>query len=181
MFLDYYEILEIDVDASVQDIKKAFKNQAVKWHPDRNSNYDTTERMQMINEAYLILKDAEARKLYDIEYWEYKRFVTVLVQQQNSTGVGQRSYSENRNIYNKSELKNTSNNDYEIINKLLEKWILNARRQAVKLALQTIRDFRGIASSGIKATAEKSLSGIVSYIFLSFIFLIIISLSKSCN
>ena len=62
MFIDYYELLEIDSSASPVDIKSAFKKQALKWHPDKNPGIDTTEMMQRINEAYLILKDEEARR-----------------------------------------------------------------------------------------------------------------------
>ena len=62
MFKDYYAILEIDVTASEEDIKAAFKKQALKWHPDRNIGKDTTSIMQDINEAKLILLDFEARE-----------------------------------------------------------------------------------------------------------------------
>ena len=62
MFIDYYEVLEIKSTASIEEVKAAFKMQALKWHPDRNLGVDTTLRMQLINEAYLILKDVEARQ-----------------------------------------------------------------------------------------------------------------------
>ena len=52
MFKDYYSLLEIDETASQDEIKKAFRGQAVKWHPDRNKGLDTTSQMQAINEAY---------------------------------------------------------------------------------------------------------------------------------
>ena len=74
MFVDYYAILEIEASASAEEVKSAFKKQALKWHPDRNSNIDTTKRMQQINEAYLILKDSEARTRYDVEYNIYLKF-----------------------------------------------------------------------------------------------------------
>jgi curved DNA-binding protein CbpA len=68
MFKDYYNVLDLTQDASFEEIKKAFREQAIKWHPDRNQGIDTTLRMQEINEAYLILKDKEGRVRYDIEY-----------------------------------------------------------------------------------------------------------------
>ena len=69
MFIDYYSILEVDNESSFEEIKSAFRKQCIKWHPDKNLGKDTTEKMQLINEAYLILKDSEARAKYDIE-WE---------------------------------------------------------------------------------------------------------------
>ena len=74
MFKDYYKLLDIPQNASDEEIKKAFREQAIKWHPDRNQGTDTTLRMQEINEAYLILKDKEARARYDIEYNKFKQF-----------------------------------------------------------------------------------------------------------
>lgn len=74
MFTDYYSLLSIHTVASIDEIKKAYKEQAVKWHPDRNPGKNTTERMQMINEAYLILKDTEARQRYDREYALFRKY-----------------------------------------------------------------------------------------------------------
>jgi len=74
MFIDYYAILEVDFSATQSEIREAFKKQAIKWHPDRNTERDTTLRMQQINEAYLILKDIEARQRYDKEYKLFKQY-----------------------------------------------------------------------------------------------------------
>ena len=61
MFKNCYSILNISENASMNEIKSAFKKESLKWHPDRNLDKDTTSIMQDINEAYLILKDNEAR------------------------------------------------------------------------------------------------------------------------
>lgn len=74
MFKDYYAILEIDVSASKDDIKSAFKIQSLRWHPDRNIGNNTTSIMQDINEAKLILLDTEARERYNKEYHNFKNF-----------------------------------------------------------------------------------------------------------
>lgn len=61
--LDLYGILEINSDASVDEIKRAYKKQAILHHPDRpNGN---TEKFQTIALAYEILSDDEKRKAYD--------------------------------------------------------------------------------------------------------------------
>ena len=61
MFKDYYQILGIPLTSSRQDIKNAYRQLSLKWHPDKNPGIDVTEIMQDINEAYKILYDEENR------------------------------------------------------------------------------------------------------------------------
>lgn len=60
---DYYKILEINKYASDEEIKKAYKKLALKYHPDKNSG--STEKFQEISKAYETLSDKEKRKIYD--------------------------------------------------------------------------------------------------------------------
>jgi DnaJ-class molecular chaperone len=63
---DYYEILNVEVDASHKKIKEAYRSLAFQYHPDRNGGgADALERMKMINEAYAVLSDPAKRKQYD--------------------------------------------------------------------------------------------------------------------
>jgi molecular chaperone DnaJ len=64
---DFYDILGVPKNASADDIKKAFRKQARKHHPDAGGS---EERFKEINEAYEVLSDAEKRKQYD-EYGRY--------------------------------------------------------------------------------------------------------------
>lgn len=65
-FIDYYKILEIDKNASAEDIKKAYRKLARKLHPDLNPNDKEAQRkFQQINEANEVLSDPEKRKKYD--------------------------------------------------------------------------------------------------------------------
>ncbi|MDH5769491.1 MAG: DnaJ domain-containing protein, partial [Nitrospirota bacterium] len=63
---DYYDILGISRDATETDIKKAFRQLALKYHPDRNQgNKEAEENFKEINEAYSCLSDTEKRSHYD--------------------------------------------------------------------------------------------------------------------
>ena len=63
---DYYKSLGVDKGASADDIKKAFRKLAVKYHPDRNPNDKSAEdKFKVINEAYAVLSDPDKRQKYD--------------------------------------------------------------------------------------------------------------------
>lgn len=65
-FIDYYKILDIDRNASAEDIKKAYRKLARKYHPDLNPNdKEANKKFQQINEANEVLGDPEKRKKYD--------------------------------------------------------------------------------------------------------------------
>ncbi|MBM3519141.1 MAG: molecular chaperone DnaJ [Alphaproteobacteria bacterium] len=63
---DYYDVLGIERRASKDDLKKAYRALAMKFHPDRNpGNPDAEQKFKEINEAYDVLNDAEKRAAYD--------------------------------------------------------------------------------------------------------------------
>jgi molecular chaperone DnaJ len=63
---DFYEVLGVNRDASDEDIKKAYRKLAMKWHPDRNpDNPKSEERFKEAKEAYEILSEAPKRQAYD--------------------------------------------------------------------------------------------------------------------
>lgn len=62
---DYYEILGIDKTSSKAEIKKAYRNLAKKYHPDRNKEPDAEEKFKEVQEAYEILTDDGKRSAYD--------------------------------------------------------------------------------------------------------------------
>ena len=62
---DYYEVLGIDKSASEDDIKKAYRKMAKKYHPDVNKDPGAEEKFKEVNEAYEVLGDAEKKAAYD--------------------------------------------------------------------------------------------------------------------
>ena len=149
MFKDYYKILDVSPNATAGEIKEAFRKQAFKWHPDRNLGRDTTFEMQEINEAYLILKDFEARAKYDKEY----------------------------NLYTQSKAKV----DYEIKDEVLKKWMNTAKKQAVDLAKETIKDMGTLTKVGVKEAGIEMGRWTLSYIIIGIIFSLLFGIGRGCS
>jgi curved DNA-binding protein len=64
-FKDYYQALGVTRDATAEDLKKAFRKLARKYHPDVSKEADAEQRMREVNEAYAVLSDPEKRAAYD--------------------------------------------------------------------------------------------------------------------
>lgn len=63
--MDYYRILNVDKDAKPEEIKARYKELAVKYHPDKNPDKDTSREFRIISEAYKTLSDPHSRRHYD--------------------------------------------------------------------------------------------------------------------
>jgi curved DNA-binding protein len=64
-FKDYYKIMGVARDATQDEIKRAYRKLARKYHPDVSKEADAEARFKELGEAYEVLKDAEKRAAYD--------------------------------------------------------------------------------------------------------------------
>jgi len=62
---DYYDVLSVSRQASADEIKRAFRQAALKYHPDRNKEPGAEDRFKEASEAYEVLSDPDRRQLYD--------------------------------------------------------------------------------------------------------------------
>ena len=90
-FVDYYKILGLDKDATQDDIKKAYRKLARKYHPDLNpDDEEAKKKFQEINEANEVLTDPEKRQKYDQygEHWKHGEAYEQAQQQQSRSASG---------------------------------------------------------------------------------------------
>lgn len=162
MFKDYYKILGIDVSASAEDIKSAYREMSRKWHPDKNPNKDVTEIMQDINEAYSILKDSERRRRYNIEYATFKSYQKASSFQTESQNKYHSTYSYN----------------YDIKDDVLKDYMKEAHDSAVLLVSEFLKSFKKASSDAVRGAWDNVKGAIVVAIFLSILgfFLLLIAM-----
>lgn len=130
--------------------------------------------MQLINEAYLILKDSEARNKFDIEYQKFKTYKKAI-----------RKTPESNVVKHKKEQPKQKTNETEFVyyeyvvnDDVLRNWMANAKRQAVYLAKQAVIEFSDMVSVGIKEGAKSAGHGLMVQIILAIFFLYYLALIK---
>jgi len=145
MIPNHYQTLGISSTASKDEIKKAYRQLALKFHPDRNRSPDAHEIFIEINEAYLILFDNEARVKYDREY-KYSHGQKAKTEQTSSTNK--------EKTYQEGEYKHTysSKREPQFEDEDLNQWTRNAREQAESFAKMAFDEFSKLVVGMVKET-----------------------------
>ena len=104
---NYYEILEVDKNASEEVIEKAYRKLAKKYHPDLQNNSDCQDKMRQINEAYEILSNDFKRREYDekikrqsVSIEEYNK----IIQENNRLKQDLKKVTSTNNISNLNQI-----------------------------------------------------------------------------
>lgn len=161
-FIDYYSVLGVLNTASTNELKIAYRSLVKKYHPDINHSSDATAKMQLLNEAYLILSDPEAKTIYDVEWIRYH---------ETKGGESQTKQSPPDNNEEQATGKN-----YHFESDLLRDWIEKAQKQAGDITAQAVKDTGGI----VKAAGKGAVSGIIQVLGYFVIINIIFLFVKSC-
>lgn len=68
MAIDYYDVLKVKRNATEEDLKKAYRRSAMRWHPDKNpmNKKEAEAKFKLISEAYDVLADPQRRQIYDL-------------------------------------------------------------------------------------------------------------------
>lgn len=180
---NYYDILEVNKNASTEIIEKAYKILVKKYHPDLQENnlknkYE--EKIKKINEAYEILSNSEKRKDYDLKLEnlennkisenDYNNLINENINLKNEINFLKNNYNKLQNNYNNYyNTSNNINNSENTENKINEK-INNAVNKAYYDAY--IQDLK---NRGYKIKYKRTFKDFLA-LFLTIIFFIIICL-----
>ena len=124
---NYYQILEVDVNASFEVIEKAYKTLVKKYHPDLQENSlknDSEEKLKLINEAYEVLSNEEKRKNYDLALQQGEMEKEKIKEEEIYKNFSNSSLANNIEK-EKENNNNSNNNNINYINQIEQ-----ARKQA---------------------------------------------------
>lgn len=158
MFKDYYKILGISFGADSAEIKKAYRAQSLKWHPDKHPDEDVKSIMQDINEAYAVLKDPVKKSRYDQEYLIYL------------------NYQKQQKAKAKATTKEATPNDYKVKDENVEQDMKSAREYAENLVDEFFKEF----ARNSKIAAKGAWEGVKGYVYALFLIPIIFALIRAC-
>ena len=101
--MDYYQLLEIDKNANIDEIKKSYRTLAKKYHPDKNKNTDS-QKFKDITKAYEVLSNSVKRE-------EYDRYGTTIPQNENSPFEMFMNFNQFENLFQQPIIPNKKKNN----------------------------------------------------------------------
>ena len=152
----------------------------MKWHPDKNLNIDTTQRMQLIIEAHLILKDIEARISYDKVYAKFKivdsqkNDKSNLRKDENVSEENRKRGSDKYSNMNENYSHREEFSTFQFDDEVLKRWMNNARKQSIRNVNQMIIEFRESSIIGFGTFFKTALMVMI----IAMIFFIIVVILK---
>ena len=141
---NYYEILEVDKNASEEVIEKAYKTLAKKYHPDLQSNSNCQDKMCQINEAYEILSNDFKRREYDekikrqsVSIEEYNK----IIQENNRLKQDLQKVTSTNNISNLNQIDSLqfARRYYSKIRKKSEQPQIQYNRKKINISFEKIK------------------------------------------
>ena len=141
---NYYEILEVDKNASEEVIEKAYKTLAKKYHPDLQNNSNSQNKMQQINEAYEILSNDFKRIEYDekiqkqsVSVEEYNK----IIQENNRLKQDLQKVTTNNNISNLNQIDSLqfARRYYSKIKRASEQPQIQYNRKKINVSFEKIK------------------------------------------
>lgn len=170
MFKDYYKILGVSSSANEAEIKKAYREMSMKWHPDRNPGIDVTATMQDINEAYAILKDATKRSRYNEEYQRFRGTFTKEAKGQDTVNTENKKQSQSEWTY-----------DYDVQDENLKEDIKNAHEYAKELVKKFLKELKETSKVAAKGAATNVFNYTIGWVIAGVFIAIIGALLRTCN
>jgi len=144
----YYQVLDVPIAATTEEIRKAYRRKAKSVHPDVNPATDAAKKFVLLTEAFEILSDPEKRKVYDLRLRRDRRPATAARAAHRSPSSGNRPPTNQENY---------------------EAWVRQARQRAQQEAR------RGYADSAGRSRVEKAELEVfhgLQYVLIGFVFVL---------
>lgn len=172
-FVDYYQILDTPFNSSEDELKKAYRNLSLKYHPDRNKdNPDATSKQQGINEAYYILGNHERRISYDAEFIRYQEFLKRAFDSKKKSQEKAEYKNKEEHAKNQTQNSQSTSEEFEIFDERLKNWMDEAKKHASQVAKQAAADFKGVVKEGANAAFVGCLQMVVVVVVINLIYFI---------
>jgi curved DNA-binding protein CbpA len=150
--IDYYSILQINPDASLEEVRASYRRLALRTHPDKSEVPQATQRMQLVNEAYEVLSSPEKRAQYDRERLASSELVY----------VGEPSYEDHQDRVDQKY--------QEELERKMNAWLRNKLRMfSYLILLTTVLFFLSLASGQVNPTLILLIVALAVYIIASMI------------